>query len=373
MRKEFASWIIAACGLCTVGCGGTGTTAVTAGGSSAAASPTAAGTPATPVATTTGTGGTSGASADGGTAAPSPGTEVEPQWNIEVSGTTDPLLAVWGSGHTSVWAVGPHSILRSAGDGGWTLVRGGDSDQYTTVFAADDAVFVAGMRCDAGLCDGGMLLRSTDDGATWTRSGLTAAAYNFARGADGTLYLAVDGGALASTDRFATSTMLAVSSLPATRGIFAGGDGSLLALGGIRSFEIRRSGDGGTSWASSFSGGGGSQSGYVDAAWSAGDANVYAVANASDVPRAFGRLLRSTDAGQTFAPATLPDLDDANGVWGSGANDVYIAGSQLLHSGDGSTFAAVTLPATVDWSAVWGSDAANVYVVGAGGTIVHLH
>lgn len=375
MRREFASWIMGFCGLCTVGCSGAGTTNVTTAGTTSATPATGTVAPATPVAAPAGTAGTGGAGNDGGTSNPSSGTKVEPQWNTESSGTTDPLLAVWGSGHTSVWAVAPHSILRSAGDGSWTAVHSADSDQYTTVFGAAGMVFVAGMRCDGGLCDGGVLLRSADEGATWDRSELAAAAYNFARGADGTIYLAVDGGALASHDLFATSTMIAVSSLPATRGIFAGGDGSLLALGGIRSFEIRRSPDGGSSWTSSFSGGGGSQSGYVNAAWSDddGDGDVYAVANASDVPRAFGQLLRSSDGGQTFAQATLPDLQDANGVWGSGVGDVYIAGSQLLHSSDGSTFAAVTLPATVDWSGVWGASATDVYAVGAAGTIVHLH
>ena len=106
-----------------------------------------------------------------------------------------------------MWAVGTHSILRSSGDGQWTTVRSGDADQYATVFGADGVILVAGLACDSGLCDGGVLLRSTDDGATWTRTALTGAAYNFARGIDGTLYLAVDGGVLASSDDFATSTM----------------------------------------------------------------------------------------------------------------------------------------------------------------------
>lgn len=368
MRKMFSSWIVLSCGFCTLGCTGAGSTTM-----APAAATAANGTAATPVAVAPGTAAPAGANGDGGTAAPSTGTQVEPQWNSEVSGTTDALAAIWGDGHGATWVVGTHSILRSGGDGSWTIVRSGDSDQYTTVIGADGQLLVAGLRCDSGLCDGGVLLRSADDGATWTRTELTAAAYNFARGADGTLYLAVDGGVLASTDDFATSTLLAVSSLPAMHGVFVGADGALLALGGVRSFEIRRSSDSGSSWTTSFSAAGGSQSGYVDAAWGAGDTNVYAVANASDVPRTFGRLLRSSDGGQTFAPATLPDLDDANAIWGSSATDIYVAGSQLLHTSDGNTFAPVTLPATVDWHAIWGSDARNVYLVGEAGTILHLH
>lgn len=373
MCKAVSSWIVLICGFCTVGCGGGGATMAMAGGATTATSATANGGGATPVAAVPGGTTTAGAGNGEGTSASSSGTGVEPQWNIEATGTTDALAAVWGIGHSSAWAVGTHSILRSAGDGSWTIVRSGDSDQYAAVFGADGVILVAGLACDSGLCDGGVLLRSTDDGATWTRTALTDAAYNFARGADGTIYLATDGGVLASSDDFATSTLQAVSSLPAMHGVFVGGDAALLALGGVRSFEIRRSGDGGTSWATSFSGVGGSQSGYVGAAWSAGDANVYAVANASDVPRTFGRLLRSSDGGESFAPTSIPDLDDANAVWGSSATDVYVAGSQLLHAGDGSTFTPVTLPAMVDWHAMWGSDAANIFLVGEAGTILHLH
>lgn len=298
-------------------------------------------------------------------------TTVAVQWRVEDSGTSDTLVGVWGTGSDDVWVVGTRSILRSHGDGVWAQVGGGSTDQYTAVFGSDGVVLVAGMECEGGVCTCGMLLRSRDGGAHWTRQALPTVAWGFARGADGTVYLALEGAVLASRDGFETSVSHPVDTLQATRGVFVGDDGAVLTYGGLRTYEIRRSEDGGDSWTTVFSGGGGSRSGHVDAMWGIG-ASLWATANGSSVPRSFGALLRSDDGGRSFAPASLPDLDGVAGVWGASADDVYIAGRQLLHAVDGRTFAAVTLPVAADWLGVWGSRADDVYVVGLGGAIVHL-
>jgi hypothetical protein len=293
-------------------------------------------------------------------------------WTVEASGTTDPIVAVWGSGAEDVWAVGTHVILHSTGDGTWTPMGTTENDQYTAVFGCDGSVYVAGMQCDGGICDEGVLLRSRDGGAHWTRQVVAAPAWGFARGVDGTLYLALDGAVLASTDGFETSVSRPIETLPATHGVFAGAGTGVYAFGGLRTFEIRRSDDGGAAWTIAYSGTGGTRSGSVNAMWGTGH-TIFAVATAATVPRTFGALLRSDDGGASFATATLPDVDAVTSVWGADADDIYIAGSQLLHASDGRTFAPVALPAAASWTGVWGSSAGNVYVVGFGGTIVHLH
>jgi hypothetical protein len=377
MRKEGAVAIAVVFAFCTVGCAadgaGTVTKVSTSGGpAEPGMSQPSPGTPALPSDPTT----PSDPTAPSGPGSPSdpsaPGSPVgAATWKVETSGTTDPIVGVWGSGAKDVWAVGTHEILHSAGDGAWTQLATSTDDQYTAVFGSEGAVYVAGMKCDAGLCDGGVLLTSRDGGAPWSRQVLAAPAWGFARGGDGTLYLAVDGAVLASKDGFQTSVSHSIDSLPATHGVYAAAGGGVYAFGGARTFEIRRSDDGGAAWSSAYSGTGGSRSGSVNAMWGAGQ-TIFAVATGATVPRTFGALLRSDDGGASFAPAPLPDLDGVTAVWGASSDDVYIAGSRLLHAGDGHTFAAVALPATASWTGVWGSSASDVYVVGFGGTIVHL-
>lgn len=60
-------------------------------------------------------------------------------------------------------------------------------------------------------------------------------------------------------------------------------------------------------------------------------------------------------------------------VWGSSGSDVYVsgAGGTLLHY-DGSTWSRVTVPTTAGLERIWGSSAADVYVGGANGTLLHF-
>jgi hypothetical protein len=379
MRKDYAVAIGIAFAFCTAGCAGDHSPSVSKVTTGAPdTSDTASGSPPA----TTVTPGTPTTSAGDPTTPPgTPGTPATGTavWTVEASGTTDTLVGIWGGAANRVWVVGTHTILRSQGDGAWVPIVAAASlatDQYSAVFGDGDSVFVAGMGCDGGLCSSGVLLRSRDAGATWTRQTLAAPAWGFGRGGDGILYLALDGAVLASKDGFDTSESRSVGTLPAAHGVFVRDDAStpagtaLLAFGGLRTFEIRRSDDGGDQWATAYSGSGGSRSGSVNAMWGAG-ATVLAVAVGATVPTSFGALLRSDDGGASFTPTLLPELTAAGGVWGAGADDVYIAGSQLLHAADGHTFAPVELPVTSTWNGVWGSGAADVYVIGLGGTIAH--
>jgi hypothetical protein len=63
-------------------------------------------------------------------------------------------------------------------------------------------------------------------------------------------------------------------------------------------------------------------------------------------------------------------MDRASSVWGSAANDLYVLGSQLLHSHDGIMFSTVPLPAGT-WQVVWGTSARDLYVIGFDGAISH--
>jgi len=59
-------------------------------------------------------------------------------------------------------------------------------------------------------------------------------------------------------------------------------------------------------------------------------------------------------------------------VWGSSATDVYVSGENgtLLHY-DGSAWSRVAVPATVGLERIWGSSASDVYVGGANATLLH--
>ncbi|MFL5542036.1 MAG: Ig-like domain-containing protein [Longimicrobiaceae bacterium] len=59
-------------------------------------------------------------------------------------------------------------------------------------------------------------------------------------------------------------------------------------------------------------------------------------------------------------------------VWGSSATDVYVSGENgtLLHY-DGSAWSRVAVPSAVGLERIWGSSASDVYVGGAAGTLLH--
>ncbi len=276
------------------------------------------------------------------------------------------MAAVWGSGPSDVWAVGGHGIVHSRGDGAWTTAHANDNESYATVIGAGGWIFVGGSACMSGVCQGGVLLRSSDGGATWTDQSLPSAVSGLSAGA-ASLY-AVASDVYASSDDFATSTTVPLG-WPASLGLYADG-ATLYAYGGLRDAELRRSSDGGQTWASVFSAAYGSQSSATSGV-ARGSAVMFALANGCSVPSCTGALLRSADDGASWQEASRPQ-DYVAGVWAASDDEVFVGGSALLRSTDGgATFAAVTLPDETSILGLWGASANELYAVGQDGAILH--
>jgi hypothetical protein len=297
---------------------------------------------------------------------PSPSSTGEFVWSVESSGRAEPLSAIWGSGPGDVWAAGGHGVVRSAGDGTWTTMHEDASDEYAAGLASDGFLFVGGSACSNGLCQGGVLLRSSDGGASFTRQTLAGAVTGFTA-AGATLYADSDE-VYASTDHFASSTTVPLG-WATSNGIYADG-AALFAYGGLRGAEIRRTSDGGQSWATVYSGYSGSKSGTINGV-ARGGAALYAVANGCSVPACVGALFRSGDDGATWQEASRPQ-DWLAGVWAASADEIYVGGTTLMRSVDGGAhFSAVALPADTSILALYAPSNGELYAVGQEGTILH--
>ena len=381
MRKQFPTWVAGLSVLCTVGCGGAAPTNVTPSS-----------TPDAPM-----NGPTPGGPPPGGGPAPdpnpnptpggpnpnpgpnpSPGPNPNPNpnptpapgemtWTVERAAGGDPIAAVWGASAGDVWAVGGKTILHSTGDGSWTTDAVNADDSYAAVFGADGWVYVGGGSCAGGVCQGGLLLRSSDGGATWSRQAIGYGVSGFSAGAGGVVYL--DSADLyASHDHFATSEKLPLTWATSV-GVLAH-ESALFVYGGLRGSAIRRSTDGGQTWTTVYQGWSGSQSGEMDG-MARGDKALFAVANGCSVPACVGAVLRSDDGGSTWTLG--PRIADwVRGPWAPSDSEVWIGGAKLMRSTDGgASFGAVTLPTATTVRALWGASADELYAVGDDGSILH--
>lgn len=107
----------------------------------------------------------------------------------------------------------------------------------------------------------------------------------------------------------------------------------------------------------------------VRAFWGSSDATLLAVGMNGQAFR-----LDDADAGHWAYenPQTNADLE---GIWGSGANDVWAVGQNgtIRHaSGPAGTWSIVASPTTNDLHAIWGSGPNDVWAVGDAGTVLHF-
>jgi hypothetical protein len=92
-----------------------------------------------------------------------------------------------------------------------------------------------------------------------------------------------------------------------------------------------------------------------------------------------GKLRHSrgwTEAGAGWEAVPTPSVATYYGIWGSGPNDVWIVGAAgvILHGSpeDGRLrFARVESPTTQNLHGIWGSAPDDIWVVGDGGTALH--
>ncbi len=286
-------------------------------------------------------------------------------WTVESSGRSEPVMAIWGSSATDVWAASAHGVVHSHGDGGWVTMHEDVNANFRALFGAAGAVFVGGTACSGGICQGGVVERTSDDGATWSTQSLGAGVMSFS--AAGNSVYAESGDIYVSTDGFATSTMVP-GGFATSYGIFADG-GALYDFGGLRGSQIRRTTDGGQTWTTVYSGYSGSKSGYINAL-TRGDKSLFALANACSVPACVGALFVSLD-GVTWTQASRPQ-DYVTGVWAASDSEIFVGGTTLMRSVDGgATFNKVALPVDNEVLALWAPSANELYAVEFDGTILH--
>jgi hypothetical protein len=380
MRKTFPLAVISLSAFCTVGCGGSSTTTVTPtsvdpssamGGSGATSPDPGAGSPSpnpnpapNPSPGPTGSGGSAGGGGSGGSPGPTPAGDFA--WTLESSGRAEPVSAIWGSSAGDVWAVGGHGVVHSTGDGGWATVHEDANEEYQAVLGIDGWIFVGGLSCSGGVCNGGLVLASSDGGKTWTRQTIGSGVNGFS--AVGATVYADSGDIYASNDHFATTTTMPLGWATAY-GVFAD-TGAVYAYGGLRGAQIRRTTDDGKTWTTVYSGFSGSKSGYMNGLTRAGT-TMLALANGCSVPACIGAIFRSVDGGSSWQQAAQPQ-DWVVGIWPTSETELFVGGTTLMRSRDaGATFDKVAVPVDSTILALWGVGTNELYAVGGDGTILH--
>ena len=285
-------------------------------------------------------------------------------------------------------------ILRSTDAGrSWSpWTRTGADTRLRGAWAAGGTMVVVGTTRSAGAtATAGLVARSTDGGATWSETALPHAGTRTLAGVSGTrgdtvfavgaqvnpVSAVMEGLILRSTDGGATwtpspSTHTEERHLTGVRGF---PDGRVVAVGwqrlggGLRQGIVLRSADGGETWtvtATSHS-----QSRLLYGVWGTSADTLFAAGDQTSASNGTpeGVVLHSTDGGGTWTPRTLPGRP-LYGIAGLSATHVYAAGSNgTVALWDGASW-KVYAPATS--ARLGGVDAAagRVWAVGEWGTVL---
>lgn len=284
-------------------------------------------------------------------------------WTTESAGSAA-LASVWGSSANDVYAVGAGgTIVHSTGDGKWTAIASGCSDDLHDVWGSSASdIYIVGAVANPTWS--GSVLHSVDGGKTFglMRMGnLDVAVWgsgaNDVYVADyGVLHHSADGGATWSSTTLPTLQAAAVWGASA---------GDVFAFGNTTSNQqaVARTHDAFADYDVAMPG---ANDGLL-AAWGSSANDIWAVGAPASVSH-------SSDDGATWQTVTPPgDLGGIVSVWGASAGDVYVLASRggLLHTSDaGATWTSVTLPGS-GYAKVWGSSASDLYVVGSAGQILH--
>lgn len=255
------------------------------------------------------------------------------RWSAMASGTTRDLYGVWGSSPTNVYAVGAlGTILRYDGSG-WSSVSSGVTNWLRSVWgnSATD-VYTADSS--------GTVLRY--DGSAWSVA---------ASGSERSLYAVWSSSA---------SNVLAVGLLWSSTAPPGGSCPLLCAYQLIERYN-------GGSWSvmspylatpflSPYPGV--NTSGILYGLWGSAASNAYAVGSGGSILHYDGSNWTAMSSSTTSA---------LYAVWGSTANNIYAVGDGgTILRYDGSAWSGVASPTTVRLTGVWGSSATDVYAVGYG-------
>lgn len=225
------------------------------------------------------------------------------------------LGSVWGSGPTSIFALGPAigDIVHFDGSK-WSIMSSGTGDGLNHVW---------GVSTTSVYASGGNFAGTTDvvhfDGSNWTK-------------------------------------LAAVPACQYVAGVWGESDTDLYGVctdGQIFHYD-------GTAWSAMVS----PTSGRFGNVWGLSDSSIIAVGSSGLIARFNGTAWVLDSSGTTA---------DLLGIWGASPSDVFVAGTGgvLLHF-DGTSWSNVSTMTTHNLSGVWGTSDSNVVVVGDSGTILHF-
>jgi hypothetical protein len=278
--------------------------------------------------------------ADPGTRPPQPS-----EWRAIPTGTTQPLLGVWGRSERDVYVVG-HGLILHFDGAAWASAA--VVGRLVAVWGSGRDVFAGG--------DEGLLLHSRDGGAwetvptgtTGNIDGLwgTSAGDAFAvADSDGTI-LHLDGSRWAAMASGTAKPLAGVWGRSSSDVFAVGFEGTVLHYDGAR-------------WSAMASG----STQHLTGVWGTAGGEVFAVG--------FGGTILRYD-GARWAPSPQDATTQfLTRVWGSSARDVFAVGAAgtILHY-DGARWRAMASGTSEFLAAVWGSPG-GVYVAGRNGTLLH--
>ncbi len=258
----------------------------------------------------------------------------------------------FGSAHADGWAVGTGGLVMKSTDGGatWTSTNPNGAILNATFFLDDATGWVVGT--------GGLVMKTTNGGSSWTQSFPTGAALNdvffvntnlgFAVGTTGTILKTTNGGSSWTTSTPTATTLDAVYFIDQNTGWAVGGGGVVL-----------KTTNGGTNW---------SQTNPTGAALR----DVFFISSTTGwAVGTTGTTLRTTNGGTTWT-ATNPTAGTLNGVrfvstsvgWAVGGAGV------ILKSINGGANWSSQQPVAQDLNSVYFIDSNTGWAVGSGGAVL---
>ncbi len=313
------------------------------------------------------------------------------QWTRVISGTTQPLYAVYVESSTSAFAVGANGTTVRFSGGAWNVTASGSTETLNGVWSSAGTAFAVGSN--------GTVLRF--NGTAWSKLTVpTLETLNAVSGLSPTSVVVVGSfGTALRYDGTAWSVMnangnsgslwsVSVGAANGGRAYIAGDDGVLqLDVSSLskvvtpyapRSYSVSLDVSGNV-WA-------GGQRGAVQRGTAAGSAITWETLNLSpdllDVWSTsstnafavgeFGFVYRWN--GTTWARQQTPTLQALGTVWATSATDAFAGGDAgTMLRWNGTAWTAMVLPTTSNVISLWGSGSNNVFAVTDGGEVLRYN
>jgi hypothetical protein len=279
-------------------------------------------------------------------------------FSSRTSGTTQPLLAVGGTGPNDVWIVGQSIILHSTG-GAFATDWSGSASLEAVWAAAPNAIWAVGA--------GGTILKTNKAGNWHPEPSGTSADLHGVWGAGGTLWAAGTGVILRSTGNGSWSSD------------WSDGNSTVQSVHGCAADDVWAAGVYSTSSSSSGLFVHRDASGWTTTLTGASEivqhvvcvaGGAHAVGGALGTP---GPRVYDFD-GSSWSSAALAGDGALFALWAGPSGELYAAGygGAIWRRLPGGVWSALGSPTSDALWGLWGSSSADVYAVGDAGTLLHL-